>query len=134
MKRGWSAASTMAVFTPLTSVTTTSAVRPSVESTRRTTAATAAAGVATKTTSAVEVVARGVDHPRIERLALSCRVLVDPGDVPAPAAQREGDRPTDQAGPDDDRTPAPRSLTRAFPRRGSPQAGRSSRSTWAPWR
>ena len=52
MKREWSAAATMAAFTPLTSLTTASARRRGSSRSRLASLAAAAAGTATKTTSA----------------------------------------------------------------------------------
>ena len=106
MKRGWSASSTMAVLTPLTSVTTASARRPPSSRKRRATPATAAAGVATKTTSAVGSSPAASITP-VSSAAPSRSWSASMPETCQPASpQPERDGTPDQARPDDECPPA----------------------------
>ena len=96
--------------------------------------ATAATGVATKTTSAAGILTHLVEHTEREGFGSPGGVSSRSGDVPAPGPQRQSERAADQAGADDQGpSPARRESCPAGCRR-PPQPGRSSRSPWAPWR
>ena len=82
----------------------------------------------------VAIVAGCVDHLPLERLTDPALVGVEPGHVPSPSPQPEGDRPTDQPGPDDERPAARAALSRgghrgALGRRGGRRDG-SRPATW----
>ena len=126
MKRGWSASATMAVFTPLTSVTTASARRGR----RRPGAVCATLGHRGGRDGHEDDLRLGVVADRVDDacgqglLGLRRSSASMPETCQPAPAQAEGDGPPDQPRPDDERPPA----------RAAPQSGRSSRSPWAPWR
>ena len=62
--------------------------------------ATARTGVARKVISASGSDADGVERAELERPRRDRRIAVVAGDVPAPASERQPDRPTDQPGAD----------------------------------
>ena len=123
MKRGWSASSTMAVLTPLTSVTTASAGARRPRG-RAATPATAVAGVATKTTSASGSSPTASTTSPAERLG-----------APGPR-RRRGPRRASPAGAGRGRWSRRSARSRPRAPGGAParQSGRSSRSPWAPCR
>ena len=123
MNRGSATASTIDALTLPTSVTVPSVVA----SASLAASATARTGVARKVISASGSRADRVERAELERPRRDRRIAVVPGDVPAPAPQRQPDRAADQPGADHRRLVRSR---HAHPGRSSRRPTAPSRYTW----
>ncbi len=132
MKRGWSAASTMAVLTPLTSVTTASCRRLRRGEDPADLLGHRRGRGGDEDDFGLEVVAGLIDHARARAPRRCVLVGIEAADVPAALTKGESYRSTDEAGPHDER-PRARPAVRPGGHRGALGHRGDRRGGFRPW-